>query len=551
MIRKIVAALLCLLLLGGIVRAQEANPAPVDTGGPVFQTLTTSNVYVDSNVNNVDVQTLQQAASQGQSNPHTQVKIAVLAALPPDYLASLSQAMAHDRQLAGRVRGQERKFYTFRLHRALNLDKTPLVLVVLGGQDRGVSVWTTALNAGERERLAQQYAPAIQTNTTEGTAALAQAVASDINGKEYRGTAWLWGVFSLVVAVMSGLLIAASRRKKQTLMAARGPIQALREHVLSGIEYLDGYMNVLPKNNPDSDQVRIFRQSASAKYEQTVKIMDRATEMTDLNRAQALLAQAQADVDQARRYQDRATGGTGNIPGDDAVRPQPLPDSQPEVAAIPQNQRGVSFFSGRPAPLGSLVPVTITLGGQSRQVLVTPDEADELRRGRMPQVLAFQQGGQYVPWYQYNGYDPYNDYWRYENAGWGGFGSGVIAGFVGAELLGGLLMPSYGMAGYGMPGYAPYAYATDMPMYQGYSQGYSDPGYSDPGYGAGGGDFGGNAGSGGDFFNNDGGGNFDTQGFDTSSQGAGDFYSDSGGADLGGGNDFGGGGDFGGSGDSS
>ena len=79
--------------------------------------------------------------------------------------------------------------------------------------------------------------------------------------------------------------------------------------------------------------------------------------------------------------------------------------------------------------------MTVTVGGQSRQVLVTPQEADELRQGRMPQVLAFQQGGRYIPWYEYNGYDPYNDYWRYENAGWGGFGPGLVAGFVGAELV--------------------------------------------------------------------------------------------------------------------
>ena len=76
--------------------------------------------------------------------------------------------------------------------------------------------------------------------------------------------------------------------------------------------------------------------------------MERATEMSDLNRAQCLLDQAQADVGQARRYLDRATGGTGNIPGDEAMRPQPLPESQPEVTRIPANQRGVSFFSSRP-----------------------------------------------------------------------------------------------------------------------------------------------------------------------------------------------------------
>ena len=523
----VLALLLCLLALVGVVRAQQGG---LD---PAFQALSAGNVYVDPAINGVDVQILEQASMQAQGNPHTRIKIALLAALPP---------------------GQSsRSDYAHQLHQSLGLDKDGLVVVALRGRGAGVSVVSTGLDEQESTCLAKQYASAIVSNPTDSTAALAQAVAADINGKEYRSSAGLWVVFLVVVLVIGGLLVAASRRKKQTLTAARGPIQALRDHVLSGIEYLDGYMDVLPKNNPDSDQARTFRQSASARYEQAVKTMDRATELTDLNRAQAIFAQAQADVDQARRYQDRATGGTGNIPGDDAVRPQPLPDSQPEVAAIPQNQRGVSFFSGRPAPMGSLVPVTLTLEGQSRQVLVTPDEANELRQGRMPQVLAFQQGGQYVPWYSYNGYDPYNDYWRYQNAGWGGFGGGIVAGFVGAELLGGLLMPAYGM---GM-GYAPYAYATDMPMYQGYAAPMQDGGYQDNGFqgggysdtggsdfmtnGTGGDNSGGYSDTGGSDFmtsGNDAGGGFDGGGFD------------SGGADFGGGGDFEGGGDFGGGGDS-
>ena len=530
MIRKFFASVLLLLCLlaPGVVWAQDAGPAPADTGSdPVYQGLSVGNVYVDPRIQGIDTQKLVQATMQGQDNPHTRVKIAILADLPANVGSP--------------------NHYGSGLYRNLGLGKDALVLVILRGDRQNVEVLSQALSQDEEARLARQYASAVDTNPTDGTAALAQAVAADINGKEYRSSAGLWVVFLVVVGVIGGLLVLASRRKRQALAMAREPIQALRAHVLSGIEYLDGYTDVLPKNNPDSDQARLFRQSASAKYEQAVKTMDRATEMTDLNRAQALFAQAQADVEQARRYQDRATGGTGSIPGDEAVRPQPLPDSQPEVAAIPANQRGVSFFSGRPAPLGSLVPVTLTIGGQSRQVLVTPGEADELRRGRMPQVLAFQQGGQYVPWYGYSGYDPYNDYWRYENAGWGGFGGGVVAGFVGAELLGDMLMPAYAM-----PGYAPYAFATDMPMYQGYS----DPAYGasyagdyggsgfDQNGGGNGADFGGGAdfGSGADAGN---GGDF---GGGADFGGGSDFSS--GGSDFGGGADFGGGGDFGG-GDSS
>ena len=543
------AALLCLLPLGAYAQGPDQN-APED--GPVavskqydpaYLALISGNVYVDPSITHgIDAAALQQASSQSQDNPHTPVKIVILRSLPPAFLANVQQAAARDPAFAAKVRGRTQEFYTFRLHKTLNLDKEPLIVVTLLGPNTGPTLWTTALDAAARDELQKKYTPLVNQNPQDGTVALAQATASAINSKEYRSTAWLWIVFLIVVAGIAALIVSAGRKKRASLAAARPPVDALRENVLQGIEYLDNYGAVLPKNNPDSDLTRAYRQGASAKYEQAVKILDRATEMTDLGRAQALLTQAQADVQSARSAQDQALGNTANIPGDDALRPPPLPDSQRAVDAVPASQRGVSFFSGRPAPLGSLVPVTLTLGSQSRQVLVTPDEADELRQGRMPEVRAFESGGQSVPWYAYNGYDPYRDYWRYENSGWGSV-NGFLAGYVAADLLGGLLMPSYGM------GYSPYAFATDMPSYQ---QSYSDPGFGGGGYG---GDFGGGSGvtdaSGFDATGYDPqsmSSGFDTSGFDPGSgsdpggfdSGGGGF--DSGGFDGGGVGDGGGGG---------
>lgn len=531
---------LCLLMLWRLplsAQAQEAGPVPVGTqNAPVYDALASGDVYVDPSINGIDTSALQQAATGGRSP----VKIAILSALPPAFIANFKSEEAQHPPLAATVGGRFRDAYTSDLHKALGLDKTPLILVSLQGTNPGVTVWTSALSADERNQLEQQYAQAIKTNPQAGTAQLAGAVSARIDSVGAGHSAALWLVFLAVVLGIGGLIWSAARSRKKQVAAAQEPVEFLRENVLSGIEYLDGYADVLPKNNPDSDQARTFRQAASARYEQAAKILDQARSMTDLNRAQTLLDQAQADVQSARRALDRATGGTQNIPGDDALRPPPLPSSQPQVEAIPAGQRGVSFFSGRPAPLPSLVPVTLTLGGESRQVLVTPDEADELRQGRMPQVLAFQQGGRSVPWYAHDGYDPYRDYWRYENAGWGGPGNGIVAGFIGAELLDGLLMPSYGMGSMGYAPYtSPYAYATDIPGYQGYADSGSG--------GFGGSDFNGGDGfnGGGDFLgSND--GSFDTQDFDPGAPGSGDFSGgDFSGGDFGGG-DFGGGGDSGG-----
>ena len=452
-----------ILLAASAVLAQDTDIAPVNAQyDQAYQALATSNVYVQPGINGIDPHVLAQAA--GQSGSQTAAKIAILSSLPPTYVANLQHAEAQNPQLRSQIGGHVRAYYAFELSKALNLDRTPLILVVLQGPNPGVTVWTTALDASERSRLEQQYASAIATNPQSGTAQLAQEVASRVDGTAHGGTFMVLGIVFLVVVVGIIALIASAARKKN--------------------------------------------QSAGT---------------------------------------PRSYGAPQGVRG----RGSFLPNSQPQVDAIPQDQRGVSFFSGRPAPLGALVPVTVTVGGQSRQVLATPEEAEELRQGRMPQVLAFQTGGRSLPWYAYDGYDPYRDYWRYENAGWGGYGSGIVAGFVGAELLDGMLMPAYGMGGY-----SPYAYAADMPGYQNYAGQYGNPGfgggydgggYVDPGYGGQAADPG-YANASGSADNS--GGNFDTQGFDPSSQGSGDFFTDnSSGSDFGGGGDFGGG-DFGGGGDS-
>ena len=266
---------------------------------------------------------------QSQGDPHTVIKIAVLDGLPRPY-ASIHR-------------------YALTLHDTLGLGKNGLVVVNLAGRSQGVDVVAGELTDSEDRQLTQQYAPQIASTPTAGTAALAQAVAGKINNKEYRSSSILWIIFLIVVLAVAFLLLSASRRRKQNLTAARQPVEALRANVLSGIEYIDNYADVLPKNNPDSDQVRAFRQSADAKYEQAVKILDRATEVTDVQRAQGLLQGAQSDIQQGRRYLDRATGGTGNIPGDDAVRPQPLPAENSRYRLCLRTS-AASHFSRRSPP---------------------------------------------------------------------------------------------------------------------------------------------------------------------------------------------------------
>ncbi len=431
------------------------STALASTGDDPAKALVSSNVYISpGQTRYADSNTLEEAA---QYDAHTLVKIAVIDRVPSGY------SNLHS--------------YAQQIHDYLNLGNQGLIVVAATGPHRGVAVVSRILGESEEKSLAQAVVARIGSGDVDGgVTSLAHSLSSAIDGKERMGPDILFWVFFVVVVVVAILIISAIRRKKAQLVAMRGPLEALRQNILANIEYIDNYADVLPKNNADSDQVRAFRQAAEAKYEQAAKIMSRATETSDMNRAQGILDRAGSDLKQARRFLDRATGGTANIAGDSAMRPAPLPETQTQVEAVPQTQRGVSFFSSQPAPLSSLVPVTLNIDGQQRQVMATPEEARAIAAGQIPSVRSFNVGGQSVPWYAYQGYDPYRDYWSYRNNNWSGL-DGVAAGFIGAELLDSIFQPR----GYGW--YSPYGYAPGFDSWGGwnnYDGGY-DRGY-DQGY---------------------------------------------------------------------
>ena len=482
-------------MLSATAIPSRAQTAKVLQNDPVYQALSAGNVYVDPSINGIDVPALQEAALQQQENPHTWVKIAISTHEPHGFRTP--NAYAHE------------------LHSELQLGKHILILVLMNSPTKFTDVLVApGLSSGEERSLAAAAAHNISINPTQGVVALANEAAGATNSHEYKGSIILWILFLIVVIALVLAVSNASRKRKAQLAAARVPISALRNSVLSGIERLDSETPVLPKNNPDSDEILALRQSSAMRYEQAVKILDRATELTDLSRAQSLLRGASADQEQAAALINFVEGKATTRPADRRADVD-LPQTPEEAAQIPQAQRGVSFFSSRPAPLSALVPVTVTIGGQSRQVLVTPDEAQQMRNGQMPSVRVFYDHGQPVPWYAYSGYDPYNSYWYAQSNMWNGIAVGMLA----ADLMQPMWISDYN--------YGPYAAFTDNPMYQNYDGGYGmGGGFGDPGYGYG------------DGYAN---GGFDpgAQGYDQNQQGSGDNSGDAASADYGGGFDNG------------
>lgn len=154
---------------------------------------------------------------------------------------------------------------------------------------------------------------------------------------------------------------------------------------------------------------------------------------TKLDNVQASLGRAQTRADEraqsqagrAMEKQERVARG-GSF-GQRAAQTVPRPNSfGPPVQVtnqttswrtIPPGERGVCFFCSRPCLLRELTPVTVPIMGQARRVLACPQDYATVQAGTLPNIRAFSVNGRPVPWYAYNRYNPYDDFYP------GGYGT--------------------------------------------------------------------------------------------------------------------------------
>lgn len=501
----------------------------------LIKALATSSVYVHPDLKgDVDAGALASAAADAPRN--TPVKIVAVPKLGP---YKSRTAMAAD------------------LRERLNLGEG----IVIVGTPRGVSGSSGRLSSQQIDDVFKQ-AGVDQAFAQGGLQAAlvtsARAVAGGVVSDRRTDRNWFSSLMLLGLAGVGGFLAFRGLKKKREMDAAKAAPDALRRQVLDNLSYVDGYLDLLPKNE-DAARARALRQTAYEEYATAGALLDQAKTPDDARRAQPMLQHALAQLEECRVAIDKATGGTGvamaipTLPSlatdaekastsrrlksiEQVQSEQEAAELQREIEHIPADQRGVSFFSGRPMPADQLVPVTMVIQGQKRTVMATREEAEAIARGETPPVRAFDDGrGQYVPWYENRGYDPYRDYY---GGGFGGGGLGTLVNlYLLTSLFGGGMFGGYGGWGFGGFGYG-------MPM---------------------GGGFGGYGGNNGGLFGGGGGnvqteappenaGGFDffgQQGYDEQSSGGGfgfgsDDNSGGGGFDFGGGDDGGGGGfDFG------
>ncbi|MDX1934667.1 MAG: tetratricopeptide repeat protein [Capsulimonadales bacterium] len=439
------------------------------------------------------------------------------------------------------------------LRRRLNLSEDAVVIVAT---PRGISGSSARLSNGQLEtafRRAGVDAAFARGGLTEATASAIRSVAGEAVSDRRADTGRGAGLLFLALAGIGGFVGYRYWKNKGETDRAREPLEERRQEVLKNLAYVDGYLDLLPAG-ADGEEAKRLRAAAYEKYSTATGLLQTAKTATDLDGAGPLLDDSLAMLIDCRKAIDRATGGTGVAMG---LPETPSLDSdrsraerfrrveeirseaerrrlQADLEALPPEARGVSFFSGRPMPSDELVPVRIVIDGQTRTVMATREEAEQIRRGETPSVLAFRdENGRTVPWYEHRSYDPYRDYY-------GGTAGLLATGtLINVLTLSALLGPGlYG--GYAPWGYHGYGWGMAAPPATWGGWGTTPVGGVGDGFGMPAPDHVGGM----DFFGsnyNEQAGGFDSGSMDPSGFDAGGF--DVGGGDFGGG-DFGGGGDW-------
>lgn len=306
---------------------------------------------------------------------------------------------------------QTRDQWAQQLRRVLNIREGAVIVLVprMEGIRGGVSASSGVIPPREIERLVQsRLAVFTGQGYTEGLEQLAAAL-RDHYVQERRGdTLGTVALIGIPAALVLGGVAWVLRRRAQEVARLRARLQEDRARVLEGIEYLDGYLDVLPEGD-DASRAREHRQKAAELQAQAVAVMEKAKRPQDLWRAEHLLDRAQMSIEKAKKYILRAGGDTSIRVEEEETEPLA---TGAQVWIRPNDRTYACFFCSKPPTLGELQPVEVTIGEQTRKVWACTECAEQLRRGETPAMRVYRDGDRVRPWYEHPDYDPYRDYGR-------------------------------------------------------------------------------------------------------------------------------------------
>lgn len=353
----------------------------------VIDALTRSDVYVAPELSGVVDEARLQQVAQGL-RPFT-VKFVVVP--------------LRDRQTRGR--------WASALRRYLNIDEGAVIVMVpkIGQLRGGVSASSGVIPARQVDQIVDSHLKVFSTQGyTQGLEQLARALRDHYAAERRSSTLGAVALFGIPAVLVLGGVAWVIRRRAQEVARLKARLQGLRAQVLEGIEYLDGYIDVLPEGE-DASRAREHRQKAAELQAQAVEMMENAKRPEDLWRAEHLLDKAQMSIEKAKKYILRAGGDTSIHVEEEPEEPV----AREAVVHIRPNDRTYAcFFCSKPPTLSDLQPVEVTVGEQTQKVWACEECAAQLRRGETPAVRVFRDGDRTRPWYDVPDYDPYRDYGR-------------------------------------------------------------------------------------------------------------------------------------------
>ena len=297
------------------------------------------------------------------------------------------------------------------LRGALNIREGAVIVLVPQepGLHGGVSISSGVIPNAQATQIFQRHRTLFASQGyTQGLEQLARGLRDHYISQRRSSALGAAALFGIPAVLVLGGVAWVIRRRAQEVAQLKTRLQGVRAQVLEGIEYLDGYNDVLPEGE-DASRAREHRQKAAELQAQAVAMMERAKRPEDLWRAEHLLDKAQMSIEKAKKYILRAAGDTSIH-----VQEEPEePIAQEASMTIRRNDRTYAcFFCSKPPTLSKLQPVEVTVGEQTRKVWACEECAAQLRRGETPAMRVFRDGDRTRPWYEQPDYDPYRDYGR-------------------------------------------------------------------------------------------------------------------------------------------
>jgi hypothetical protein len=306
---------------------------------------------------------------------------------------------------------QSRDRWATALRRYLNIREGAVIVMVpkMANTRGGVSVSSGVIPPKQVEAILQQHLAAFSTQGyTQGLEQLARGLRDHYVAERRSSLLGTTALVGIPTVLVIGGVAWVIRRRAREVARLKAQLQNQRAQVLEGIEYVDGYLDVLPAGE-DATRVREHRQRAAELQTQAVQLMENAKRPQDLWQAEHLLDKAQISVEKAKKYILRA-GGDTSIQVEEEPEESVAPESY--ISIRPNDRTYACFFCSKPPTLSELQPVEVTVGEQTRKVWACEECAAQLQRGETPAMRVFRDGDRMRPWYENPDYDPYRDYGR-------------------------------------------------------------------------------------------------------------------------------------------